>query len=152
MSDVALPRKPIDELVPSDLVAFPIWHFVSDAGDQALGEDEDETWVTPLVQSSVPLGRLSLSVAASFVTPGGRELAGILQVNTEEGPSAGHAALLVEGEYLFLPSAEFIDAEADYVALAEALGMTRAEVFPLAWTLRVPVEGSETVLNGWFSG
>ena len=30
--------------------------------------------------------------------------------------------------------------------------MTRAEVFPLAWTLRVPVEGSETVLNGWFSG
>lgn len=79
-------------------------------------------------------------------------MAGILQVNTEEGPSAGHAALLVEGEYLFLPSAEFIDAEADYVALAEALGMTRAEVFPLAWTLRVPVEGSEAVLNGWFSG
>ncbi len=152
MSDVALPRKPIDELVPSDLVAFPIWQFISDAGDQELGEDEDETWVTPLEQSSVPLGRLSLSVAASFVTPGGRELVGVLQVNTDEGPSVGHAALLVEGEYLFLPAAEFIDADADYAALVEALGMDRADVFPLEWVLRVPVEGSDRELNGRFVG
>ncbi|WP_312315637.1 hypothetical protein [Stenotrophomonas sp.] len=152
MSDVALPRKPIDELVPSDLLAFPIWQFVSDAGDQELGQDEDETWVTPLEQSSVPLGRLSLSVATGFVTSAGRELVGILQVNTEDGASVGHAALLVEGEYLFLPSAEYIDAEADYVALAESLGLSRADVFPVEWTLAVPVEGSDSVLTGRFVG
>ena len=64
----------------------------------------------------------------------------------------GHAALLVEGEYLFLPSADFIDAEADYEALVEALGMTRADVFPLEWALTVPVDGSERVLSGRFVG
>ena len=153
MNAAPRPRKPIDELSPDDLYAFPIWRFLTDDGDESLADDEDETWVTPLDLDHVPANAYALSVAATFTTPQGRELSGIVQVDTTPGTvEVGHAALLVDGEYLFLPGVDYRDADSDYERAASALGLTHDALFPLAYRLAVPVGNGTERFTGTFHG
>lgn len=145
-------RKPIDELTPNDIRTHPIWRFVSDEGDEVLGKDEDETWVTPWDSAAVPVGVGSLSVAATFTACNGRKFPGIVEVSTQDGIGFGHAALLVDDKYLFLPSALFADADAEYEAIAASLRLSRKEVFPLHFELSVPVGAAEGRESGTFAG
>src|SRR5688572_20988439 len=97
-------RKPINRITTQDLDAYPIWEFATDEEDI---EGRDETWIRPVPANSVPRNAHSLSVAADFVTSSGKVLPGIIGVTTVDGLEFGHGALLVEGDYLFVPTSQF---------------------------------------------
>ena len=56
-------RKPIDQLTPEDLEAFPIWEFATDEEED---DERDETWVRPVDAAFIEPDQYSLSVAADF--------------------------------------------------------------------------------------
>lgn len=138
-------RKPIDELRPEDLAAFPIWEFASDEEEN---EEQDETWVRPVSAKAIGPDLYSLSVAADFHTASGQVLGGFVGVTTAEEFECSHGVLLHAGNYLFIPSGEFEVAERS--AFANALGMETAQVFPLRFSLKVLVQGESTARAGEF--
>lgn len=109
--------------------------------DEESIEGRDETWIRPVPMSAVPKDAYSLSVAADFLTNSGRAFAGVIGVTTAEGLEFGHGALLVEGAYLFVPTAHFFLAQKARAELVNALGEAESEIFPLRFTLRVCIEG-----------
>ena len=125
-------RKPIDELQPEDLDAFPIWEF---ALDEEENEEQDETWVRPVPSKVIVPDQYSLTVAAKFLTASGEAISGAVDVTTAEEFEFGHGALLCNGKYIFVPSAAFPGAKEERNAVALALGMPVKEVFPLKFTL-----------------
>ena len=137
-------RKPIDQLQPEDLAAFPIWEF---ANDEEGTEEQDETWVRPIKAKVVGPDLYSLSVAANFRTASGQVIAGFVGVTTAGEFEFGHGVLLHDREYIFVPSSEYSDAKKERKNVLSALRMNERQVFPLVFTLRVPIEG-ETVLRG----
>jgi hypothetical protein len=132
-------RKPIDELLPSDLVAFPIWEFASDEEDM---EGRDETWVRPVDARVVRKGLWSLSVAAEYCTRAGARIPGFIGVSTAEGVDIDGAVLLPKGKYVCVD----VNSPASRRATAKALGMSVKDVFPLTFTLHVPI-GRERVFR-----
>lgn len=140
-------RKPIDEITTRDLEAFPIWEF---AMDEESIEGRDETWIRPVPASAVPHDSYSLSVAADFLTSSGKAFPGIIGVTTAEGLEFGHGALLVEGDYLFVPTAHFFLAQKARGELVNALGEAESDIFPLRFTLRVCIEGEDAPRTGSF--
>jgi hypothetical protein len=80
-------------------------------------------------------------VAADFVTASGKQIPGIVGVSTDEDVELGPGSLMFEGQYIFLPfSGSNVD-KAERRAVCAALGLRASEVFPLRFTLRVPIEG-----------
>jgi len=148
MSATLKTRKPIDEITVDDLNAFPIWEFASDEEEN---EEQDETWVRPVNSKIVPQGEYSLSVSASFTTASGVPIKGFVAISTNEGVEVSGGALLFNGQYLFVPSADFWEANAEYANLATALGLSQSEAFPLRFTLAVPIEGQSQIIEGQFS-
>jgi hypothetical protein len=147
MKPTSSTRKPIDQLTPEDLRVFPIWEFAIDA--EGL-EGRDETWVRPLGATAVPPGAYSLSVAATFHTPRGQKLHGIVGVTTNAEPELGDGALVLDDAYIFIPSATFGGAPQEYADVAERLGLPLSELFPLRFVLAVPIEGEPAPRTGEF--
>jgi hypothetical protein len=140
-------RKPINQLQPEDLAAFPIWEF---ATDEEGNEEQDETWVRPVESKSVGPHLYSLSVAAEFQTASGQAITGFVGVTTAEAFEFGHGVLLHQGKYIFVPSAEYPHAKKEHKVIALALGMEESQVFPLKFALRVVVQGEATFRRGEF--
>lgn len=134
-------RKPIDELVPGDLTAFPIWEFAS---DEECEPGRDETWVRPVKSRVIERGNHSLSVAADFVTASGRKLVGFMSVSTAHLVDIDLPVLLASGKYIFVKQAD----PERRKAVALALGMAETEVFPLEFQLRVLLEGEAVPRRG----
>lgn len=141
-------RKPVDELQPEDLDAFPIWEF---SLDEEGVDEQDETWVRPVPRNVIGHDQYSLTVAANFITASGGEILGAVGVTTADGFEFGHGVLLYTGRYIFVPSAEFPGAKKERKAVAMALGMQLKQVFPLKFTLRALVEGETVFRQGEFS-
>jgi hypothetical protein len=138
-------RKPITVLVEEDIRAFPVWEF---AADEEADEEQDETFVRPVDARAVPIDAYSLSVAARFTTPLGRELVGIIGLSTADGIEVGHAALIADGKYIFVPSPEFPGATKEYSRIASLLGMAVTDAFPLRFVSLVPFEGTGAPIDG----
>jgi hypothetical protein len=135
-------RKPIDALTPEDLTSFPIWEFASDEED--VDEERDETWVRPVDATVVELDQWSLSVAADFQLSSGTTFPGFISVTTADETELGPGVLLAGGKYLFASAKK----DAERAAVAEALGRSVAEVFPLTFTLRVLISGETKPRSG----
>ncbi|HSP30575.1 MAG TPA: hypothetical protein VLO13_00940, partial [Halomonas sp.] len=131
-------RKPINELNPEDLEAFPIWEF---AIDEEENEEQDETWVSPVRGNVIDSDEYSLSVSANFITASGKAISGAVDVTTADEFEFGHAFLLYDGSYIFVSSEKFPDPNQERNAVALALGLPVEKVFPLKFTLRVLIEG-----------
>jgi hypothetical protein len=134
-------RKPIDQLSVGDLVAFPIWEFATDEEDS---EGQDETWVRPVDARSIRKGLWSLSVATDYHTRAGASIAGFIGVSTAEGVEIDNAVLLPKGKYIFVD----VRSPASRRATAKALGLSVKDVFPLKFTLRVPIGREKTFRTG----
>jgi hypothetical protein len=140
-------RKPVDSLSRRDLGVFPIWEF---ATDEEARPGRDESWVRPVVSKAIPHGRYSLSVAADFVTASGQTLSGFVGVSTASGFEVEDGAVLQDELYLFVPrpQSRFRFASQAREALARALALSEAEVFPLRFELRVPLRGERAARSG----
>ena len=134
-------RKPIDQLVSSDLIAFPIWEF---ALDEEGVEDQDETWVRPIDAKVVRKGQWSLPVAAEFRARTGTTFPGFVMVTTAEGIKIDGAVLLPEAKYVVVDAGS----PAERRATAKALGMSTRDLFPLTYTLRVRVGREKELRTG----
>ncbi|HKW85789.1 MAG TPA: hypothetical protein VJM82_01825 [Nitrospiraceae bacterium] len=143
-------RKPTDRLTMDDLKAFPMWEFCLDEEDV---EEQDETWVRPLDAKTVPLGAFSLSVAADFVAANGVQYEGLVDVST--GPDgiefANIAVLLVGGRYLPVPENEAGFATDMRRKFSSIVGGIEETVFPLTFSLRIPIEGETERRRGIIS-
>jgi hypothetical protein len=134
-------RKPIDRLSAGDLAVFPIWEF---ATDEEGSRGQDETWVRPVDARSIRKGLWSLSVATEYKTRAGASIAGFIGVSTAEGVEIGNAVLLPRGKYVFVD----VGSPASRRATAKALGFSVKDVFPLAFTLRVPIGREKAFRTG----
>ncbi len=141
-------RKPIDAITVEDLAAFPIWEFASDEEEN---EEQDETWIRPVNSKVVPLGEYALSVAATFSTASGLPLKGFVVLSTDEGIEINGGSILFNEQYLCVSPPEFSGASAEREELAAALGLPQSEVFPLQFTLSVPLKGQSQGIEGAFS-
>jgi hypothetical protein len=137
-------RKPIDQLRPADLEAFPVWEFVDEEDE----EGQDETWVRPVRAKQVPADSYSLSIAATLTTPKGVEYRGIVGVNTAEGFEVVHAAVLTEDNYVFIPWPGMAGAAKQARNAAKELGVRASELFPLAYRLAIPCAGEGSLREG----
>jgi hypothetical protein len=142
-------RKPIDALTVEDLDAFPIWEFAAD--EEGEDEDQDETWVRPVNSKVVPQGEYSLSVSATFTTTSGHPLHGFIVLSTDEGIEINGGVVLFKEQYLPVSSPDFWGASAERAELAAALELPQEEVFPLSFSLSVPVEGQPQSIEGAFT-
>src|SRR2546428_2457275 len=139
-------RKPVDRLTPNDFSAFPIWEY---ALDEEGIEGRDETWVRPLTARVVPRGQYSLQVAADFKAASGRSYSGFLNVTTaEESVEIGGGVILYGSNYLPIPIRKMFSFEKLKEVLLSRLGLSEAEVLPITYTLRVPIEGEQALRSG----
>lgn len=134
-------RKPITKLTPADLETFPVWEFALDEEDV---EGQDETWVRPVDSSVVPRGKYSLLVATEFHAACGRSYPGFSIVTTARGQveiEAGRG--LVGGDYLPVD---------DLDPWLSRTGLTRTELCPITFELRVLIEGERERRRGVLPG
>lgn len=141
-------RKPIDQLRTADLEAFPIWEFATDEEETP---GRDETWVRPLKAKIVPADAVSLSVAAEFRSACGAEFRGIVGVTTLGGLDIGHAAIVTDAEYVFIPWPNYRDARESCAHAAQQLGLTQEQLFPLRYQLLVPIQGFDQPVEGTYA-
>lgn len=138
-------RKPIDKLEITDFEIFPIWEFATD--EEGI-EEQDETWVRPVDSKVAPLGSYSLSVAAQFLTSSGKTFVGFVELSTESTIKIGHAVLLHNNHYIFVPSSRIWNVDKAYANVVEILGISLPELFPLRFTLSVFIEGEQNFRSG----
>jgi hypothetical protein len=141
-------RKPISSLTPGDIKAFPVWEF---ATDEEAAEGRDETWIRPVKCKSIPSDAYSLSVGARFETPSGQVLHGIVTVTTAGEFETVHAAILASGDYIFIPWPGYHAAEQSAAAAARQLSLSPSELFPLRFTLGLPLEGESAPRSGTYA-
>jgi hypothetical protein len=147
-------RKPVVNLTVTDLRIFPLWEFAID--EESKG-DQDETWVRPVNCDTIPRGAYSQIVASDFSTVAGRDLQGFMVVTTARGEVKITAGAVVgRVGYRVLPNVsrnlaaaskhEWVLRERD--RLCRALNAKEADVFPLRYSLRVPIRGEQEVRTG----
>lgn len=148
-------RKPVNELAVEDLRSFPIWEYcLLEEGVEGM----DETWVRPLVASVVPADAYSLQVATSFKLSDGSFFDGFVDLTTasieELGDQDGRefmAAMFVEGtRALVMPKTVFGFLESRR-ELALVLGRDLELIFPIAYELKVRVDGERILRKGVLS-
>jgi hypothetical protein len=138
-------RKPVDQLTRRDFATFPVWEYASDEEGIA---GRDETWVRPVDTTVVPNRRYTL-VGADFTAACGKEYAGSVTVSTLDGdPEISQGAILYKGKSLFISSPENFFFRESLKQLLAALGLKKAEIFPLSFRLRVPVAGYPKYAGG----
>jgi len=131
-------RKPVGKLSREDFDAFPIWQY---ADDEEGHDGRDETWVRPVDAASVPR-RAYCHVAADFITPNEKKFFGFVTVSTlDETPEVCQGVILFNRKYLFITNPGAFGLEDSRKHLLQNLRLTEEEVFPLSFTLRVPVTG-----------
>src|SRR5438552_2888195 len=91
----------------------------------------------------IPGGRYSLTVAADFTTANGQTFRGIVGVTTVERKLDICQGVILDGRepYLFIANPEFGGYAKANTDLAAGLGLPESKVFPIGYTLRVPVAG-----------
>jgi hypothetical protein len=143
-------RKPVDSLDENDLKVFPVWEFATDEEDDE-DEDRDETWVRPVDVQVIPQGEYSLLVAANFATSSGAQFPGLIVVSTDDGIEFNGGAILHKNDYIPVPSPDFWNADEDNEKIVTTLGMSKSDVFPLCFTLAVPIDGETSLCEGEFN-
>lgn len=142
-------RKPARSLTPADLDAFPIWQF---ADDEEGIEGRDETWVRPVDARSVPRRSYSI-VAADFRAACGREFTGHIAVSRLEDPAEIFQGVIHNGDGSFLvPNPELAFFDRAMSDLLNGLGLSRTELFPITYTLRVPFDSEWGCRSGILDG
>ncbi|WP_431046369.1 hypothetical protein [Roseateles sp. L2-2] len=130
MTTSATTRKPVDQLSAVDLETFPIWEFVSDDGGN---EDEDETWVKPVLAQNIPTIGYALCIAAAARLASGAIYPAVLFGDAVDGLAvSGLALLTTEGRVLFHAS----DSATETRRALKRLGMVRHDVFPIEFSTR----------------
>ncbi len=138
-------RKPACLLTLSDLTGYPVWEF---ALDEEGIEGRDESWVRPVDTKEVPRRSYTL-VASEFRDRRGREFNGYVVVSTLEGNLDINSGTIIEGgESFFVPNPEAVSYRESRAVLMAGLGLKESELSPLAFTLKVPIQG----ISGYFSG
>ena len=138
-------RKPVENLTATDLEAFPVWEFAS---DEECVEDQDETWVKPVLTGAVPADGFSLMVATVFKLAGGRVYPGVMYCDTNTGFEVAGIALLTTGGRVMFSST---DPPAETRRNLKELGLAAQHVFPLEYYTRVPLERTGKLERGSFS-
>ncbi|MDQ3058592.1 MAG: hypothetical protein M3R45_03580 [Pseudomonadota bacterium] len=138
--------KPIDTLQPFDLQAHPVWEYANDEE-----EDGDETWVRPVKSAVVPSQSENdvYHVACDLVIASGAHFIGFMSVcnGVLDDP-----APIVVGEpdhYWVLSDPPARRHQGRFEAF---FGAPYAEIFPLQWTLRIPIAGEKNTRSGSYSG
>jgi hypothetical protein len=72
-------------------------------------------------------------------------------VTTAGGLEFAHGALLVKRNYVFVPAPDYWRAKEERKVLAKTLGLSEKQVFPLRFTLRVPIRGEKEARTGVFT-
>ncbi len=140
--------KPLADLVPDDLARFPVWEF--DLGGETLS-GRDETWVVPV--PDLPVAWLSNRVVGVALRLGGRELVGVLgTIDLHDPVTTREFAVLSmwRGEAWF-HLARYFDIDRERRGpkqLAEFLGLTVSEVFPVRYDLSGIAVGHPEVVRG----
>ena len=132
-------------MTQADLEAFPIWEFATDEEGHL---DRDETWVRPLKADVIPLNSYSLSVQALFQTWTGNVLHGFVGVNTVSEFETINGAILTSSNYVFIPCPSYKYAKQNAADAAAQLSLTVQDLFPLRYTLALPLEGESTLRSG----
>lgn len=148
-------RKPVGDLTPSDLEAFPIWEYAIDEEDV---EGQDESWVRPVAASKIPAKSYSQIVSSSFRTSSGQQFSGYMIVS----PAASTAkvldhsggSLFCESGQCFLidlngPALDFIKRDC-LKEIKRALKLDARKLFPLAFELLVPIASEKQPRKGSF--
>ena len=149
MALTPLTPKPVGSLTLADLAAFPIWEYADD--EEGL-EGRDETWVRPVDARAVPR-RSYVLVAAGFRAACGREFEGTISVSRLEEPSEIFNGVIHGGEdYYLVPNAELAFFDQALTDLLTGLGLSESELFPIAYTLRVPFDGEWECRSGILEG
>jgi hypothetical protein len=140
-------EKAISELTPADLGADPVWEFLPES------HDRDETWVVPVRRLPVRHleGRI---VAARLRLACGTAVPGTLGNVSVDSPRGTEHFLTVtvfcsDGQSFHL--ARYHDADRHLhgpAALAEFLGVTVAEGFPITYDISAVARGNPEVLKG----
>jgi hypothetical protein len=148
-------------LTPRDLRRHPIWEYATNTEGLPW---RDETWRRPLKRKTIPWGELSLTVAATMTIRSGQRFDGDAYVSTDNGLVDVPAGSIVVGDRGFSISTlhapdwftpedlafarEVVSTERQQ--LAAALGAKVGDVFPIRWTLKVPLEGETEPRSGQF--
>lgn len=140
-------RKPVVKLTAGDFRAFPIWEYAIDEADSS---DQDETWVRPVSLPNIPKRACSQIVATDFATPAGKKLQGFMIVTTANGRveisagsvvgRIGYRVLPHLSRKLAVKRRASWDVEAREHLLS-TLKQHEVDVFPMRYSLRVPVQG-----------
>jgi hypothetical protein len=140
--------KPVELLTLADLAAFPIWEWA----DEGEFEDRDETWVCPVDAQTVPRRSYTM-VATRFRAACGREYLGNMSVSRLEDPAELFNGVIYEGERFYLvPNPELVFFDHAMASLLDGLGLSKTELFPIAFTLRVPFDGEPECRSGILDG
>jgi len=139
--------KPVDQLCISDLVTHPLWEYATGAEGEY-----DETYVVPTAAEAVPVdcNDVVYHVACDLVTATGKSLFGFVSICN--GQFHDPEPIVVgsrSGEYICLGHPPSRRERAVY---AEVIGVPYESLFPLKWTLRIPVGHEAKVREGEFRG
>jgi hypothetical protein len=138
--------KAVDKLTAEDIAGFPVWEYDTSGETE---RDRDETWVVPVTE--LPVSSLSSRVVGVTLRLGGQAEVGLLGNIDLGNPQATRefATLSVYRAGVWFHLARYFDADRDVrgpVQLAEFLGLSIAEVFPVHYDLSgVAIGHPETV-------
>jgi hypothetical protein len=154
MSTTLSSRKPVGKLKIADFRDFPVWEY---AIDEEGKRGQDETWVRPVNRQFIRKEVYSQIVAASFTTATGRLLRGFMIVSTAE-PKIEILPGVILGRVGYQPiptmsrklaaRRHFHWAIQTRNELLRRLGQPESKVFPIRYSLLVPVQGEKNPRNG----
>lgn len=142
-------RKPVDQLLPEDLDAFPVWEFATD--EEGVPE-RDETWVRPVGTARVRdfSGRLVGTIVT--LANGTRQRAMLGNVDLTNARSTRHfLTLSVESGGAWFHLARYHDLDYDVrgpTGLSSFLGLDVDDVFPIAYDISALVADPKTNASG----
>src|SRR5579862_6245278 len=145
-------RKPVEKITETDLSTYPIWEYATNEEDIP---GQDETWIRPTRDNKVPSKTYSRIVAADFVTSKSVRLPGFVIVTTATKQlEVTPGAVLISGKYLTVDALpersrwQYGIILKERERLCASLKAHPRDVFPLQYTVRVPISGLKGVCIG----
>ncbi len=142
--------KPVDQLTPEDLRTHPVWEY---ANDEDAVEGQDESWVRPVGQ--LPISNADNRVIGTTVRfAGSREVCATLANLDASHPEKTRQFLVLgvfgqdDGPFIL---ARYFDAWYDRAgpeALANFIGMSVEDIFPIAYDVSSLVTGNPLCTRG----